>query len=223
MLIRDWMTKEPITATPETSLMKAAKIMKERGVRRLPVVDEQGKLVGVLTDRDVKAASPSKATTLEIHELYYLLSEIKIKDIMTRNPISVSPTDTVERAAILLNEKRVGGFPVVDEDNVVVGVITDMDIFRVLIAITGVKHGGVQFGIELTTEEGSLKSVLDDLKRLGARIISILTSYKDDGDVREVYIRIFSMERSRENAIIAEMKEKYKLQFWARDNVHPIV
>lgn len=223
MLIRDWMTKDPVTVTPDTSMMKATKIMKEKGVRRLPVVDSDGKLVGIVTDHDIKTASPSKATTLEVHELYYLLSEIKIKDIMVKNPVSASPTDTVERVAVIMNDKRFGGLPVVDDDYKVVGIITAMDVFRVLISITGVNHGGVQLGFELPTTEGSLQIVQDDLKRLGARVISILTSYMGEGEARQVYIRIFPMDRSRENAVVNEMKTKYKLTFWARDNVHPLI
>jgi acetoin utilization protein AcuB len=95
MLLKNWMTREIITVTPETSMMKASKILKDQNIHRLPVVEENGKLVGIVSDRDIKDASPSKATTLDVHELYYLLSEIKIKDIMTRNPHTINEEATV--------------------------------------------------------------------------------------------------------------------------------
>jgi acetoin utilization protein AcuB len=220
MLVSEWMSKEPITVTPETSLMQATKMMKENKIRRLPVVDENGKLVGIVTDRDIKAASPSQATTLEVHELYYLLSELKIKSIMTKNPVSILADDTVERAALLLTERRIGGLPVVDMTNKVVGVISDMDVFRVLIAITGVKHGGVQLAFQLSDEPGSLKQMIDDLRRYEARIVSILTSFEEGG--RKVYVRIKPMDRAKEDTLVADLKMKYKLTFWARDSVHPV-
>ena len=113
MLIKDWMTKDPVTITDDTSMIKAIHIMKERRFRRLPVVS-QGKLVGLITDRDLKEASPSKATTLDVHELYYLLAELQVKEIMSRNPISVSQDDTVERAAQIMLEHTISGLPVVD-------------------------------------------------------------------------------------------------------------
>lgn len=223
MLIRNWMTKDPITVTPDTSLMKASKILKEHQIRRIPVVDEEGKLLGIVTDRDIRLNYPSKATTLEVHELYYLLSELKVDEIMTKNPKAVSPTDTVEHAAQLLTFQRVGGMPVVDENNKVVGIITEMDVFKVLVDITGVKHGGVQYCFELPDEEGSLKPVMDDLKEHGARVVSVLT-YLDKGkdDKRRVFIRVFPMDRAKEDAIIQEMQEKYNLLFWVRDKVHPL-
>lgn len=220
MLVSEWMSKEPITVTPETSLMQATKMMKENKIRRLPVVDENGKLVGIVTDRDIKAASPSQATTLEVHELYYLLSELKIKSIMTKNPVSILASDTMERAALLMTERRIGGLPVVDMANRVVGVISDMDVFRVLIAITGVKHGGVQLAFQLSDEPGSLKQMIDDLRRYEARIVSILTSFEEGG--RKVYVRIKPMERAKEDALVADLKMKYKLTFWARDSVHTV-
>ena len=102
MLIRDWMTTDVITATPETSMLKVSKMMKEYDIRRVPVVDAQNKVVGIVSDRDVKDASPSKATTLDMHELYYLLSEIKVRDIMTPDPVTVEVRDTVERVALLM-------------------------------------------------------------------------------------------------------------------------
>ena len=115
MLIKDWMAKNPVTITEDTSMIKAIHIMKERRFRRLPVV-AQGKLVGMVTDRDLKEASPSKATTLDVHELYYLLAELQVQEIMSRNPVSVSQDDTVERAAQIMLEHTISGLPVVDDD-----------------------------------------------------------------------------------------------------------
>lgn len=219
MLIKDWMTKDPVVVLPTTSIMKAAKKMKENKVRRLPVVDEEGRLVGIVSDRDIKEASPSKATTLDMHELYYLLSEIRVADIMTKNPLTVMPADTVEKAAVILMRNRIGGLPVVDEDKKVVGVITDSDIFKVLIKITGVMSGGLQFAFDLPDVQGSLKSVIDDLKAAQARIMSILTSYESvEAGRRTVYIRVQPMEDGPFQTLLAKLKDKYELLYYARDD-----
>jgi acetoin utilization protein AcuB len=222
MLISEWMSRDVITVTPDTSMMKASKILKEKNIRRLPVVDDNGKMVGIVTDRDIKEASPSKATTLDVHELYYLLSEIKIKDIMTKNPFCVNENGTVEKAAVVMREKKVEGLPVVDDDDKVVGIITETDIFNVMIDITGVYQGGLQMGFQLPNTPGSLKEVLTDLRASKARIISILTSYDQGGpDTRRVYIRIADMDKSEENQLRQSLEEKYDLIFCVRDTVHP--
>jgi acetoin utilization protein AcuB len=220
MLIKDWMSKSPITAKLTTSIMKAAKLMKENGFHRLPVVDEDGKLAGIVSDRDIKEASPSKATTLDMHELYYLLSEIKVADIMTKTVIAVAPEDTVEKAAVLMLRNNVGGLPVVDPENKVIGVITDSDIFKVLVSITGVLSGGIQFAFELPDVPGSLKNVLDDLKTHDVRILSILTSYEDvKPGKRTVYIRVQPMDDAKSQAVIERLKANHDLLYWAKDNV----
>lgn len=222
MLIREWMTKDVITVTPDTSMMKASKILKENRIRRLPVVDAEGRLIGIVSDRDIKEASPSKATTLDMHELYYLLSEIKVKDIMTRDPFTVRADDTVETVALNMIEKRIGGLPVIDDGGKLVGIISDSDVFKVLITITGVRHGGVQFAFELENTPGTLKPIVDTLREHNARIISILTSMDDNtGPTRRVYIRILPMDRAEENRIIEAVKGRFPLMYWARDNVHP--
>lgn len=222
MLIREWMTQDVITVTPDTSMMKASKILKENRIRRLPVVDAEGRLIGIVSDRDIKEASPSKATTLDMHELYYLLSEIKVKDIMTRDPFTVRADDTVETVALNMIEKRIGGLPVIDDAGKLVGIISDSDVFKVLITITGVRHGGVQFAFELENTPGTLKPIVDTLREHNARIISILTSMDDsNGPTRRVYIRILPMDRAEENRIIEAVKNRFTLMYWARDNVHP--
>ena len=220
MLIRDWMSSAPITAKPDTSIMKAAKLMKENHFKRLPVVDDAGRLVGIVSDRDIKEASPSKATTLDMHELYYLLSEIKVADIMTKNVLTVTSTDTVEKAAVIMLRQNVGGLPVVDADGKVVGVITDSDIFKVLASITGVMSGGLQFGFELSDVSGSLKSVLDDLKALDTRVLSILTNYDAASPGRRhVYVRIQPVPPERTQEIIDRLKANHNLLYWAQDQV----
>ncbi|OIN98996.1 MAG: hypothetical protein AUJ49_11935 [Desulfovibrionaceae bacterium CG1_02_65_16] len=215
MLIENWMTKDVIAGTPDMSMMKAAKIMKEKSIGRLPVVDEKGILVGLVSDRDIKEASPSKATTLDMHELYYLLSEIKLKDIMTKKVVTIHTGETIERAAQLMLEHNIGGMPVVDENNKVVGVITDADIFKVLVRITGVMEGGVQIGVRLPNEPGGMVPVLDYLKDNGARLMSLLTSCEPaEVGMREVFIRIRDMDKAALNKLKDGMFKQFDMIYW---------
>lgn len=224
MLIREWMTRNVVSVTPDTSMMKASKIMKEKGVRRLPVLDSNNRIVGIVSDRDIKEASPSKATTLDMHELYYLLSEVKVKNIMTPDPVVVHADQTVETVALLLVERHIGGVPVVDDENKVIGIITDSDLFKIMIEITGVRNGGVQFAFALPEGHGQLKPIIDLLSELEASIDTILTSktYGHDGS-RHVQLRIMPMDRAEENRIIEEVTAKFpSLLYWARKQVHEV-
>lgn len=218
MLVGDWMSQNVATVTEDVSMIKAGRIMREKHIRRLPVVDKEGKLIGIVSERDLRAASPSKATTLDVYEMTYLLTELKVKTIMTRNPISIRPTDTVERAALILRDRKFGSLPVTDEAGKVVGIITDTDIFRLLVSITGIDQDGIQIGLRLSTDEGSLKPVLDELRRHEARIISILSSYdRIEPGKREVAIRIQGLPEVKELQLEAALRAKEHLLYWTHD------
>lgn len=224
MLVENWMTKDVVTITPDRSMMKASKLMKDKGISRVPVVDEDGKIVGIVSDRDIKDASPSKATTLDMHELYYLLSEIKIQDIMTKKVTTIRSDETVEKAAVLMLEGNFGGLPVLDENDVVVGIITDTDVFKVLVEISGVYEGGTQVCLQISTEPGSLSPVLDFLKENGARIMSVMTrNVPENVGVKDIYIRIRDMEKPEFKRLKAGMEEKFDVLFWAVDPVRRVV
>ncbi len=219
MLIRDWMTTNVISVTPETSMLKASKLMKERGIRRLPVVDGTGRVIGIVSDRDIKEASPSKATTLDAHELYYLLSELTVKGIMTSNPITVTPEDSVEKVALLMEEKGFGGIPVVDEKGIAVGIITARDIYKIFIAISGARQGGIQFTFLPEDKPGALCTILEAFRPHNANIISVLTDIRGTSARSLVYVRIQPMERSAEEALIADLGRRFpdELSHWVRD------
>ena len=222
MLVKGWMTTEVITIDPETSVMKASQIMKENDISRLPVV-EDGKLVGVVTDRDLKEASPSKATTLDIHELYYLLSELKVKDIMTRDVVTIHSDQTVELAAVKMLEHRVTGLPVLNEEGRLVGMLTMGDVFRVLISITGIYRGGIQFAFSLADRPGSIGEVANVIRKYGGKIISILSSYDlCEDDCRNVYIRIEDMAEEKLKGLVKELEENFIVLSTARDQLQDI-
>jgi CBS domain-containing protein len=133
-LVMHWMSYEPITVTPDTGLDDANNILHKYDIRRLPVVDENGKLVGIVTRGDIREASPSDATSLTVWEINYLLDKLKIKDIMTPYPITVYTTDTITKAANLMRENKVSGLPVVDPaDGALKGIITESDFFRLVV------------------------------------------------------------------------------------------
>jgi len=224
MLVANWMSKDVVTITSDRSMMKASKVMKDKGISRMPVVDEAGKIVGIVSDRDIKDASPSKATTLDMHELYYLLSEIKIKDIMTKKPVTIRVDETVEKAAVLMLEGNFGGLPVLDENGVVVGIITDTDVFKVLVEISGIYEGGAQVCLQISNEPGSLAPVLDFLKESGARIMSVMTrNVSETVGMKDVYIRIRDMEKPEFKRLKESMGEKFQVQYWTVDPVHRVV
>ncbi|MBI1879163.1 MAG: CBS domain-containing protein [Chloroflexi bacterium] len=131
-LVRDWMSRDVVTITPEMTLPEAHRLMSDRKIRRLPVLDH-GRLVGIITRGDIRGAEPSGATSLSIWEVNYLLSRLKIGEIMTRNPIAISAEETIGEAARLMLEKKISGLPVVDQEQRLIGIITESDIFRLVV------------------------------------------------------------------------------------------
>ncbi|MBT8365320.1 MAG: CBS and ACT domain-containing protein [Deltaproteobacteria bacterium] len=213
MLVKNWMSNNVITVDANGSMQDAMDLLKKNDIRMLPVM-KKGKLVGIITDRDLKKASASDATTLEIHELLYLLTKIRVKDIMTRDVITVPPDFTVEETAQVLQKNRISGAPVVDANGQLVGTITQTDLFRVLISLTGVGDGGIQFGFQLEDRPGSIKEVADIIRRYGGRMVSILSFYDEVPEgYRWVYIRMRSIERSELRNLIQELESKARLLY----------
>lgn len=131
-LVKDWMTRDVVTIPSEMTLPEAHRLMEEKKIRRLPVVNE-GRLVGIVTRGDIRGAEPSGATSLSIWEVNYLLAKLKIGEIMTTHPISIAADETIGEAARLMLEKKISGLPVVDNADHLVGIITESDIFRLVV------------------------------------------------------------------------------------------
>ncbi|UCC53899.1 MAG: CBS domain-containing protein [Anaerolineaceae bacterium] len=132
-LVKDWMQTKVITAGPNMGMLEAHRLMRNNKIRRLPIVSRNGKLVGIVTRSDVRQAEPSEATTLNVWEMNYLLAKLQLGDIMTHEPYHVHPDDSIKTAATLMHSNKIGALPVVDDDNKVVGILTESDVFRVLI------------------------------------------------------------------------------------------
>lgn len=132
-LVKVWMTKNVLTATPETTLPEAHQLMMDHNIRRLPIVDKTGHIVGIITLGDVRGAQPSEATSLSIWEMNYLLANLKLKKIMTPDPVTIEPDATIGEAARLMLENKVSGLPVVDAEGIVQGIITESDIFSMVV------------------------------------------------------------------------------------------
>ncbi len=132
-LVKDWMSVDVITILPETTLPEAHQIMTTEEIRRLPVVDRTGRLIGIVSIGDIRSAEPSPATSLSIWEMNYLLSALTIDKIMTHHPKTITAEATLAEAARMMLEHRVSGLPVVDDDHHVIGIITESDIFSMVV------------------------------------------------------------------------------------------
>ena len=216
MLVKNWMTKNVINIVEDESMHTAIKLMNENNIRRLPVT-KKGKLTGIVTNLDLNRESASKATSLAMNELNYLIDKLKIKDIMTKKDLqTISPTDTIEEAAMTMLEKKIGVLPVVEDGNLV-GIITESDIFKVLISMTGVRRGGAQFACELEDKPGSIKEVADILRSRGGRVLSIMTSYdRAKEGFRHVYIRVANLDNTQVDSLRNEL-ENFNLMYVASE------
>lgn len=188
MFVSDWMTKRVFTVSPEDSLTEAVSLIKEKRIKHLPVVEGE-RVVGVLSDRDIKEYTPSKGTSLDVYELHYLLAKTRVKQIMKTKVFTITPGTPIEEAAQVMHDNNIGCLPVVEEEKLV-GIISDRDLFRVLVDITGARHKGVRVYVVLEDRPGSVKEVADVVRKHGYRIQSILTSYEGITEgFRKVVIR----------------------------------
>lgn len=174
MLVERWMKANPITVGPQDSFRHAMNLIRQRGIRHLPVV-EGGRLVGIVTDRDVRQASPSAATSLEIHELHYLLEKIKIRDIMTSEVVTAMPEMPIEAAARLMLTHRIGSLPVL-RGMALVGIITETDILSAFVEVMGIQ--AEQTRLELVVEEraGAFLDACRIVQDQGGDIVSVVTA-----------------------------------------------
>jgi acetoin utilization protein AcuB len=195
MLVVDRMSSPAVTITPDTQFQDALKLMRDRRFRRLPVVDKNGRLVGIVSERDLLYASPSPATSLSVWEIGYLLSKIRVRTIMTREVITTTPNTPVEDAARLMADKKIGGLPVVDEFNHVVGVITETDIFKTFVEM----FAGGNPGLRLTLETPGRKDVLLELAKaisdLGGSVVSVGSFYRPVPGVQGLVVKVQDVDK----------------------------
>lgn len=173
MLVKDIMTRNPITATPETTHKQATEIMREHGIHHLPIVDRRGKLAGIVVESDLFQAQPSPATTLSIYEIHSLLSSLKLQQIMRRPVYTTQPGCPLEEAARLMQTKNIGCLPVLDGEELV-GIVTDTDIFKTLVALLGGGEEGARITVEVENRPGILAQVAQVVADVGGNIISTI-------------------------------------------------
>lgn len=181
MAVKDFMTRKVVYISPDTTVAHAADIMREQGLHRLPVI-ENDKLVGLVTEGTIAEASPSKATSLSIYEMNYLLNKTKIKDVMIRKVITVSQYASLEDAIYLMLKNKVGILPVVDNEQVY-GVITDRDIFKAFLEVSGYGEEGVRARFVTEDEVGVLEHIIRLLVEENLNISNTVNIPRKDGKV----------------------------------------
>ena len=195
MFVRDVMTTNVITVPSSTSIYDARNIMKAHKFRRLPIVDK-GKLVGLVTDHSLDQVSPSKATSLSVWELNYLLAKTTLKDVMIKNIVSVTPDMTVEEAVVTAQTNKVGCLPVV-EDGKVVGILTTNDFFyRIINPILGVGKPGTRLGVHKCCRSMDLEKVFSVLKKHNMPIVTMFLDMLADQTAGDLIIHLDTEDAS---------------------------
>lgn len=201
MRIRDIMSTNVVAVSEDTSIHDARKIMKAHKIRRLPVL-KKDKLVGLVTERMLLEASASPATALSIHELHYLLAKMTVKDIMVRNPFTISADMPAEEALQLGQEKGFGAFPVV-EDGKLVGIATESDIVRIMTKILGVREEGTRIDIRASKDFGNMQSIMQILDRHKTVLLSLMTLPPDEGD--EEWLIVLRLKCENADQVVQEL------------------
>jgi len=195
MLVKSWMSQPAITIDADALIEDAINILQKHQIHMLPVM-QNGQLVGVVTERDLKGASPCDVTSENLQENGNLLPGIKVKKIMTPDPVTVPYAYTLEETVEKFLVNNISGLPVVNERQKVIGVITKSDLFQLILILTGFGKKGLQLGIELKDRPGCLKEITDIIRDYGGRISSILsTDERADKGNRRLYIRAFDIDQ----------------------------
>jgi acetoin utilization protein AcuB len=202
MKVKHWMRKKLIVCGKDDTILDAVHLMKDNDIRRLPVVDGY-KLLGIITEKDIKDFSPSRASTLDIYEMHNVLAKSTVSDAMNTEVITVQPEDPIEKAALILKEKRFGGIPVVNEKSELIGIITAVDIFDVFAESMGFAYPSTRIAIELVDRKGALAEMTATMKDFDVNIISLATFFFKDRpkSSRDVVMRVDGEKADIQKAI----------------------
>jgi acetoin utilization protein AcuB len=217
MLVKHWMSENVVTIDEDVSIMKASKLMKQRGFQHLPVL-KKDRLTGIVSDRDLKEANPSQATTLDIHELYYLLDKLKVEKVMSKNLRTTRADETVEKVAALMLKYKISALPVVDQKGELEGIITKGDVFRAMVSISGIQQAPLQLCFEIEDRPGAIRKVTDVIRAHGGRMVSIISTYEyAPAGFRHLYVRPKDVQNER--SLIDELKTRFKLLYHTHDKM----
>jgi acetoin utilization protein AcuB len=175
--MREKIQRNPVTISPDASFFEARNLIHEKGVRHLPVVGKSGKLVGIVTDRDIREAAPSDATLLSVQELNYLLGKLKVSAFMTPKEklITITPDTLIEEAVQLMHDHKIGCLPVMEGDKLY-GIFTETDALAHLVDVFGLKMKGTRLSVALEDKPGTMLGILEVIKKHNVNIISIVTA-----------------------------------------------
>jgi acetoin utilization protein AcuB len=193
MLVKNRMSSPVITTEPDASIMEVLNLMRSKNIRRMPVVDKQGELIGIVSDKDLLNAGPSNATSLSVWEINYLVGKIKIKDVMTKAVLTVSGDTPIEQAARMMVDNKVGGLPVMD-NNQLVGVITESDLFKILLELMGAREPGVRLTALVPDVRGELEKLTRVVANAGGSFIAFGQFNSDEVDHRIVTFKVAGLE-----------------------------
>jgi acetoin utilization protein AcuB len=194
MLVRERMTQNPIIVHPDTPFEDALQLLREKKIRRLPVVDKQGSVVGIVVEKDLLYASPSPATSLSVFEVHYLLSKLQVKDVMTKRVIVVGEDCPLEEAARIMIDHKIGSLPIV-RGKELVGIITETDIFRVMAEALGGRAKGLRVAMRVPNQKGVLATLAAQIAELGGNIVSLAVFLSGDAQHREITLKVQDAER----------------------------
>jgi len=174
MIIERRMTRNPVTATPDMSISEASNLMKQEKVHRLPVLDKDKKLVGLITEKDILYASPSPASSLSIHEMAYLLSKLTVKKLMSKNVVTINKDTTVEEAARMMVDQDLSCLPVLEGDKLI-GIVSKSDMFKILLELFGARHFGIRVSFVVDDKPGTIAKISQALSEENIDIITFGT------------------------------------------------
>jgi acetoin utilization protein AcuB len=198
------MSPNPVTVQHDVSITEALKVMRESEVRRLPVLDDEGHMVGIVSEKDLLYASPSPATSLSIYELHYMLTHLKVSELMTTEVRTVAPNVPMEEAARIMADNKLGGLPVID-NGALVGIITETDIFKIFLELLGAREKGLRLTIEIPERKGEIARLTTEIARLGGNILALGTFLGDDPTTGVVTVKVEDLPLDRIEVAIAEL------------------
>ena len=196
MLVRERMSREPVTITSDVSVTDALRLMHERKIRRLPVLDSHGKLVGIVSDQDLLYASPSPVSSLSVWEMNYLLARLKVEEVMTRKVITVTEDTPLEEAARIMADNKIGGLPVMREDKLV-GIVTETDLFKAFLELLGARQPGVRVTALISGAKGTLANITNAIFGAGGNILAFSQSMDATGTRWQVTFKVQDVPRNQ--------------------------